>query len=56
MDESRDQAGVRRLYQELLYAWNNRSAAAMFQNTPAAFHGRPELAEKMTGELRQISS
>jgi uncharacterized protein (TIGR02246 family) len=29
MDESRDQAGVRRLYQELLDAWNNRSAAAM---------------------------
>lgn len=25
---------------------------ALFQNTPAAFHGRPELSEKLTGELR----
>jgi len=25
---------------------------AVFQNTPAAFHGRPELVEKMTQELR----
>ncbi|HKI02447.1 MAG TPA: SgcJ/EcaC family oxidoreductase [Thermoanaerobaculia bacterium] len=27
--------------------------AAVFQNTPAAFHGRPELSEKLTEELRQ---
>jgi uncharacterized protein (TIGR02246 family) len=26
---------------------------AVFQNTPAAFHGRPDLAEKLTAELRQ---
>jgi uncharacterized protein (TIGR02246 family) len=26
--------------------------AAMFQNTPAAFHGRPEDAKKLTDELR----
>ncbi|MBI3804118.1 MAG: SgcJ/EcaC family oxidoreductase [Nitrospirae bacterium] len=27
---------------------------ALFQNTPAAFHGRPELSEKLTEELRQM--
>ena len=26
----------------------------VFQNTPAQFHGRPELVEQMTEELRQI--
>jgi uncharacterized protein (TIGR02246 family) len=26
--------------------------AAMFQNTPAAFHGRPEDAKKLSDELR----
>jgi uncharacterized protein (TIGR02246 family) len=26
---------------------------ALFQNTPAAFHGRPELSEKLTEELQQ---
>lgn len=26
----------------------------LFQNTPAQFHGRPELVEKMTEELRQV--
>lgn len=26
---------------------------ALFQNTPAAFHGRPEAAEKMSADLRQ---
>jgi uncharacterized protein (TIGR02246 family) len=26
---------------------------ASFQNTPAAFHGRPELGEQLTEELRQ---
>ena len=25
---------------------------ALFQNTPAAFHGRPELSEKLTADLR----
>ena len=30
-----------------------RWRAAVFQNTPAAFHGRPELAERLTEELRQ---
>ena len=24
-----------------------------FQNTPAAFHGRPELAEQLSAELRE---
>lgn len=27
---------------------------ALFQNTPAQFHGRPELVEQMTAELRQL--
>lgn len=26
----------------------------LFQNTPAAFHGRPQLAEKLTEELREL--
>jgi uncharacterized protein (TIGR02246 family) len=26
----------------------------LFQNTPAQFHGRPEMVEKMTEELRQL--
>jgi uncharacterized protein (TIGR02246 family) len=28
---------------------------AVFQNTPAAFHGRPELSAQLTEELRQVS-
>ncbi|ASN07455.1 DUF4440 domain-containing protein [Virgibacillus necropolis] len=28
----------------------------LFQNTPAQFHGRPELVEKMTNELRDIAN
>lgn len=27
---------------------------ALFQNTPAAFHGRPELAEQLSADLRQV--
>ncbi len=27
---------------------------ALFQNTPAQFHGRPDLAEQLTAELRQM--
>lgn len=27
---------------------------AVFQNTPAQFHGRPELAEALTDELREL--
>ena len=27
---------------------------ALFQNTPAQFHGRPELAQQLTEELRQL--
>jgi uncharacterized protein (TIGR02246 family) len=27
---------------------------ALFQNTPAQFHGRPELAHHLTEELRQV--
>lgn len=28
--------------------------ASVFHNTPAAFHGRPELAERLTEELRGV--
>lgn len=28
---------------------------AMFQNTPAAFHGRPELSESLTKELLEVA-
>jgi uncharacterized protein (TIGR02246 family) len=28
----------------------------LFQNTPAQFHGRPELVQQMTDELRQLLS
>jgi uncharacterized protein (TIGR02246 family) len=31
----------------------NKWSIALFQNTPAAFHGRPELGERLTEELRQ---
>ena len=27
---------------------------ALFQNTPAQFHGRPELAQQLTDELREL--
>jgi uncharacterized protein (TIGR02246 family) len=27
---------------------------ALFQNTPAQFHGRPELVEQLTAELREL--
>ena len=28
---------------------------ALFQNTPAQFHGRPEQVQQMTEELRQVA-
>ncbi len=28
---------------------------ALFQNTPAQFHGRPEMAEELTNELRAVA-
>ncbi len=33
---------------------NDDWKVALFQNTPAQFHGRPELAEALTAELRQL--
>lgn len=33
---------------------NGRWQIALFQNTPAAFHGRPELSEILTQELREV--
>jgi uncharacterized protein (TIGR02246 family) len=32
----------------------NQWHIALFQNTPAQFHGRPELSEAITEELRQL--
>jgi uncharacterized protein (TIGR02246 family) len=65
---SRRVAEVSDLYDALLDAWNRRDAAAyaalfsedghwqifQFQNTPAQFHGRPEMAEALTDELRLL--
>ncbi|WP_284286514.1 SgcJ/EcaC family oxidoreductase [Alicyclobacillus fastidiosus] len=36
--------------QEIEGSWKIK----LFQNTPAQFHGRPELVEQMTEELRQL--
>ncbi len=33
---------------------NNGWQIELFQNTPAQFHGRPELVEQMTNELREL--
>jgi uncharacterized protein (TIGR02246 family) len=33
---------------------NDRWQGVLFQNTPAAFHGRPEAAEELTQELREV--
>lgn len=41
--------------QTLVAAQNeNEWRIALFQNTPAQFHGRPELVEAITNELRQL--
>jgi uncharacterized protein (TIGR02246 family) len=34
----------------------DRWRIALFQNTPAAFHGRPELVAQMTEELRAVAA
>lgn len=33
---------------------NTQWRIALFQNTPAQFHGRPDLAQQLTDELRQL--
>jgi uncharacterized protein (TIGR02246 family) len=33
---------------------NGHWRIVLFQNTPAQFHGRPELVQQMTDELRQL--
>jgi uncharacterized protein (TIGR02246 family) len=38
----------------ILVRRDGRWRIALFQNTPAAFHGRPELAEALTNELREV--
>jgi uncharacterized protein (TIGR02246 family) len=35
---------------------NDRWRIVLFQNTPAQFHGRPDLVGQMTGELKQASN
>jgi uncharacterized protein (TIGR02246 family) len=41
--------------QIMIGRWNNESGEIMlFQNTPAQFHGRPELSEKLTQELNAL--
>ncbi len=32
----------------------NRWQIVLFQNTPAQYHGRPEMAETLTAELRSL--
>jgi len=32
--------------------YNDKWLIATFQNTPAAFHGRPQLSEELTAALR----
>lgn len=34
--------------------YEGRWRIALFQNTPAQFHGRPELVQQLTEELRQL--
>lgn len=34
---------------------NNEWRISLFQNTPAQFHGRPELAEALTRELQELT-
>jgi uncharacterized protein (TIGR02246 family) len=38
----------------LLARQAGRFKIEVFQNTPAAFHGRPELAEQLTEELAEV--
>jgi uncharacterized protein (TIGR02246 family) len=33
---------------------SGRTKVALFQNTPAAFHGRPQLGEQLTKELTEV--
>jgi uncharacterized protein (TIGR02246 family) len=35
---------------------NEEWRIALFQNTPAQFHGRPELTERLTAELRRVAN
>ena len=60
------EAAVLQLYEELITDWNTRSGEAfaaqagewrisLFQNTPAQFHGRPDLVERLTRELREAT-
>lgn len=38
----------------MTYKENKHWKIAFFQNTPAAFHGHPEMSEKLTRELREV--
>jgi uncharacterized protein (TIGR02246 family) len=39
--------------QTLIATKHDSWRVALYQNTPAAFHGRPEAVNALTGELRQ---
>ena len=41
-------------HQTLMRAISATFRIALFQNTPAQFHGRPELAEALTRELQEL--
>ncbi|MDQ6693183.1 MAG: SgcJ/EcaC family oxidoreductase [Chloroflexota bacterium] len=34
--------------------WDGQWRIALYQNTPAAFHGRPDLSQALTAELREL--
>ncbi|HXV96788.1 MAG TPA: DUF4440 domain-containing protein, partial [Anaerolineae bacterium] len=36
--------------------WDGQWQVVLYQNTPAQFHGRPELVRQLTDELRQLLS
>jgi hypothetical protein len=66
MSDAGVETEVRALYQGVLDGWNRRAVqtlvaercedewrVVLYQNTPAQFHGRPELVESLTEELRR---
>ncbi len=52
-DESDIKPEVNTHHTVVLEHRGNRWEIELFQNTPAQFHGRPELVEEMTNELRE---
>ncbi len=52
-DETDINPAVNAIQSLLVRQSEDRWEIAHFQNTPAAFHGRPQLAEELTAELRE---